>query len=290
MLVTGAAGMVGSYVPAVFGDWDLELTDVVDGYTRLDVREPGAVRAAVARARPDIVLHLAAATDVDRCQQEPDWAYANNAIGTQNVALACQAENVVPVLVSTAAVFPGTTPEPYTEFDEPDPANIYARSKLAGERIAASLLSRYYIVRASWMIGGGTRDKKFVGKIAQFVLEGRTPIRAVDDKVGSPIYARDFLAGIRRLVESGQYGLYHVVNVGTCSRYEIAVAVRDVLGRKDVEVLPVSSAEFPLPAPRGHEALRNLKLELLGFPPMRPWRDALAEYVSGELRAALDKK
>ena len=152
--MTGAGGMVGSYVGDVFKGWDLALSDIVEGFERVDVREPDGVRRAVKDARPDVVLHLAAATDVDRCQREADWAYHSNAIGTQNVALACQALDVPLVYVSTGSVFPGDKPEPYIEFDEPGPVNVYAHAKLAGERIVAALLRRYYIVRAGWMIGG----------------------------------------------------------------------------------------------------------------------------------------
>lgn len=287
LLVTGAGGMVGSYAPAVFADYELTLTDLVDGFTAVDVRDPAAVKEAVATVKPDTVLHLAAATDVDRCEQDSDWAYASNAIGTQNVALACQASEVPLVYVSTAGVFAGDKPEPYTEFDVPRPANVYGRSKLAGEQIVASLLQRYYIVRAGWMIGGGARDKKFVGKIARLIAEGRGPVRVVDDKVGSPTYARDFLAGIRRLLDTGYYGLYHMGNKGAGTRYEVALKVRDALGRPEVPIVPVSSAHFPLPAPRGRsEAMRNLKLELLGVH-MRDWEDAVQEYVAGELAPLL---
>ena len=275
--------MVGSYTGDVFAGYNLLLTDLIDGLKHLDVREPAAVRAAVADLKPDVVLHLAAATDVDRCEQEPDWAYHTNAIGTQNVALACQASNVPLVYVSTAAVFGGEKAEPYIEFDVPRPANVYGVSKLAGEQIVASLLQRYYIVRAGWMIGGGARDKKFVGKIARLIVETPGPLRVVDDKLGSPTYAKDLLAGIRRLMETGHYGLYHMVNSGRCTRYDVALKVREVLGRPEVAIVPVSSAHFPLPAPRGRsEALRNLKLELLGFH-ARPWEEALREYVSTEI-------
>ena len=288
MLVTGAAGMVGSYVPEVFSDYDLVLTDTLDGFTNLDVRDPTSVRKAVAETKPDVVLHLAAATDVDRCEQEPDWAYHTNALGTQNVALACQAFDVVMVYISTAGVFWGDKPEPYNEFDVPRPANVYGHSKLAGEHIVTSLLRRYYIVRAGWMIGGGGKDKKFVGKIANLIMEGKNPLKIVNDKVGSPTYGKDLLRGIHSLLQTGYYGLYHMVNKGTCSRYEIALEIRNILEQNDVELLPVSSAYFPLPAPRAHsEAMRNLKLELLGLDGMRPWQDALREYVSTELLPSL---
>ncbi len=289
ILVTGVGGMVGSYVSEVFRDDELLLTDVVDGFVHLDVRNTSAVMKTVADAKPDVVLHLAAATDVDRCEQEPDWAYHTNTIGTQNVALACQTHGTILVYISTAGVFWGDKPEPYIEFDTPNPANIYGRSKLAGEQIVSSLLHRYYIVRAGWMIGGGRKDKKFVGKIARLIFEGKNPIPVVNDKIGSPTYGRDLLVGIRRLLDTDYYGLYHMVNKGCCSRYDVALKIRDTLQRADVGIAPVTSACFPLPAPRARsEAMRNLKLELLGLDLMRPWEDALREYIANELLPALD--
>lgn len=287
VLVTGAGGMVGSYVPEIFAGETLLLTDIVEGFERLDVCDPTAVMKAVADAAPDLVLHLAAATDVDRCEQEPDLAYRTNAMGTQNVALACLAHDVPLVYLSTAGVFAGDKPEPYIEFDSPNPANTYGRSKLAGEEIVASLLRRYYIVRAGWMVGGGDRDKKFVGKITRLIRGGHTEIQAVDDKWGSPTYAKDLLGGIRRLVDTGFYSLYHMVNQGCCSRYEVALVIRDALQRPDVQVAPVSSDRFPLPAPRARsEAMRNFKLELLGLDGMRPWQEAVREYILTELAPA----
>jgi dTDP-4-dehydrorhamnose reductase len=279
LLVTGAGGMVGGYVREVFADAELLLTDIGEGLPRLDVRDPLAVRRAVADVLPDLVLHLAAATDVDRCEQEPELAQQSNALGTHNVALACQAEGTLLVYVSTGAGFSGDKPEPYVELDATGPVNLYAHSKLAGEEAVASLLQRYYIVRAGWMFGGGERDTKFVGKIAQLMLQGRPRIEAVDDKIGSPTYARDLLAAIRPLLDTEAYGVYHVANPEAASRYQMALAIREALGRPATVIEPVSSARFPLPAPRGRsEALRNLKLELLGMK-LRPWEEALHEYV-----------
>lgn len=287
VLVTGAAGAVGSYVSEVFEGYELVLTGL-SGPHALDVRDPEAVLRRVTEKRPDLVLHLAAATDVDRCEQEPDLAYAVNALGTQNVVLACRAAGAELVYVSTAGVFDGAKLDPYTEFDEPGPVNVYGRSKLAGERIVADLLDRHYIVRAGWMVGGGRKDAKFVGKIVELIERGEPRLRVVDDKVGSPTYAPDLLAGIRELVRTGYHGLYHMVNAGPASRYDVALAIRDVLGRAELEIEPVSSAYFPLPAPRARsEAMRNYKLELLGLDRMRPWREALGEYLNGELLPAL---
>jgi dTDP-4-dehydrorhamnose reductase len=284
MLVTGAAGTVGGYAPDVFSDWEVVQTDIVGDVARLDVTDPKAVLEAVTRVEPDVVLHLAAATDVDQCELDQDAAFRTNAIGTHNIALACRATDTLLVYISTAGVFSGDKPEPYTEFDDPSPANVYGHSKLAGERSVAGLVDRYYICRAGWMIGGGQRDKKFVGKIVRQMAEGTTHLRAVNDKVGSPTYAPDLLLGIKRLLPTGYYGLFHLVNEGAPSRYDIAVAVRELLGRNDVVVQPVSSAYFPLPAPRARsEAMRNYRLELLGLEPLRGWSDALEHYVHAEL-------
>ncbi len=285
ILVTGAAGVVGGYVSEVFGDHDLTLTDLVGDVERLDVADAVAVRSAVADASPEIVLHLAAATDVDRCEQEPDLAFRANTIGTQNVALACKEQSSILVYISTAGVFGGDKPEPYTEFDQPAPANVYGHSKFAGERIVETLLDRFYIMRAGWMVGGGPKDKKFVGKLVEILEGGETHLRAVDDKLGTPTFARDLATGIRSLLETGYFGLYHLVNGGgACTRYEVAVELCRILGRDDVTVDPVSSAYFPLPAPRARsEAMVNYKLQLLGLDRQRHWREALEAYVTQEL-------
>jgi len=289
ILVTGAAGAVGSYVPRVFADDELVLTDRRGDFRFLDVREAEAVRETVADVKPDLVLHLAAATDVDECERDHDYAFSNNAVGTQNVALACRDAGCELVYISTAGVFWGDNPDPYTEFDEPRPANVYGVSKLVGERIVMSLLDRYYIVRAGWMIGGGTLDKKFVGKIAEQIRGGATQLKAVDDKFGSPTYAPDLLRIIERLLASGRHGLYHGANAGTCSRYDVAVELRAILERPDVAIEPVSSAFFPLAAPRARsEAMRNYMLELHGLYQARSWQDALRGYVTSELVPALD--
>jgi dTDP-4-dehydrorhamnose reductase len=283
LFVTGAAGMVGSYVPDVFGEWDLVLTDVVDGFARVDVTDEDGVRGAIQRARPDVVLHLAAATDVDRCETEPEWARRTNAVATDIVARACADLGPTLVYVSTGSVFPGDKLEPYVENDEPGPVNVYARAKLAGERAVAARLSRYFIVRAGWMMGGGARDKKFVGMMTQFIAAGRTPLRAVADTSGTPTYARDLLGAIAALLTTGAYGVYHAGNEGACTRYDMALAIRDALGRPDIVVEPVASSAFPLPAPRPRsEAIQSLALQRLGLAP-RPWRAALEEYVTREL-------
>jgi dTDP-4-dehydrorhamnose reductase len=284
MLVTGAAGMLGSaLIPAlnkrghkVFAT-DLAPVDKID---LLDVRDNIQINTIIDKIKPEMVLHLAAETDVDRCELEPEHAFLTNTIGTQNVALACQKRNILMVYISTIGVFYGDQIEPYSEFDTPNPINIYGRSKLEGEKIVQNLLERYYIVRAGWMVGGGPkRDKKFIGKIIKQIKE-KNVLKAVNDKIGSPTYTVDFSKCLTDLIETGYYGLYHCTNKGYCSRFDVAKKIVEFMGRSDVTVEQVSSAYFPLPAMRARsEMSRNYKLELLGKDTMRNWEDALKEYI-----------
>jgi dTDP-4-dehydrorhamnose reductase len=278
-LVTGAKGMLGTALCEELSAQGNEVcaTDIQE----MDVREPKHVREVFSAFAPDLVFHLAALTDVDDCERGPDEAYRTNTVGTQNIALACQAADIPMVYISTISVFDGLKAEPYTEFDYPNPQSWYSRAKYEGEKLVESLLRRYYIARAGWMFGGGHQDKKFVGKIIE-LAQTRSELRVVDDKFGSPTYTLDFSRAIMRLSQTGWYGRYHFVNTGQpCSRYEFAQAILEAAGITTCRLIPVSSAHFPLPAPRPRmEAGRNLHAELLGLHLMRPWPEALREYVS----------
>jgi dTDP-4-dehydrorhamnose reductase len=269
--------MLGRDLCRVFGErHDVVATDVEE----MDVRDHALVLATVERSRPDIVVHLAGITDVDGCQRDPDLAYSVNALGTKNIALACQRANVTMVYVSTLAVFDGTKCEPYTEFDKPNPQSQYARSKYQGELVVRDFLDEYYVVRAGWLFGGGQKDKKFVGMIIDRART-RTELMVVNDKFGSPSYTRDLSSGILQLVETRQYGTYHMVNTGSASsRYEIAQKILKYAKIDTCRLIPCSSAHFPLAAPRPRmEAGQNFNLELMGLGLMRPWQDALREYI-----------
>ena len=285
VLVTGANGMLGTALHKELENnkfticaTDLNFNEAIKD---LDIRDLKEVLKTLENFKPDIVFHLAAETDVDKCEIEPEHAYLTNTLGTENVALACQKVNAVMVYISTAGVFDGNKIEPYTEFDTPNPINIYGKSKWEGEKIVSSLLSRYFIFRAGWMIGGGKKDKKFVGKIVNLLKE-KDEIPVVNDKIGTPTFTEDMAKGMLNLIETERYGLYHMTNKGTCSRYDIACEIVKIMGKKDVKIKPINSAAFPLPAPRSRsEAMVNLKLNLLGMNTMRTWQEALKEYLKG---------
>jgi dTDP-4-dehydrorhamnose reductase len=253
------------------------------GLERLDVRVAHDLRRCLNQAEPDIVFHLAAETDLETCERDPDGAFATNAIATKNVALACEVLGVPIVYISTAGVFDGTKEDPYTEFDSPNPINVYGKSKLAGERFVEMLSSRYFIVRAGWMIGGGNgKDHKFVAKILDQITAGATTIYAVTDKLGTPTYTHDFANCLGGVVASSRYGLYHMASVGRGSRYDVAAEILVNTGRSDIRLEAVQSdyfaRDFPAPRPRS-EMMRNMVLELEGANTMRPWREALRAYL-----------
>ncbi|MBU0683199.1 MAG: dTDP-4-dehydrorhamnose reductase [Candidatus Omnitrophica bacterium] len=275
ILVTGALGMVGSYVKETFNDEEIVLTDLPE----MDVCQKELVFRLVHKYKPKLILHLAAETDVDKCEGDPDHAFRTNTMGVQNIALACQSIGAEMVYISTGGVFNGKLGQIHTEFDLPNPLNVYSKAKYEGERIVMGLLNKYYIFRAGWMIGGGAqKDKKFVGKILE-LCKTRKELEIVNDKFGSPTFAKDFVRGIKKIIKTGDYGLYHLVNSGACTRYDIALEIIKLLKLK-VKINPVSSDRFPLPAPRAEsEAMRNYKLDLLGINPMPGWKEGLAEYL-----------
>ncbi len=277
VLVTGANGMLGRDLCSIFEQkHEVVATDVDE----MDVRDYALVFQTMNEVSPDLVVHLAGITDVDRCEKEPDLAYSVNALGTRNVALACQRLQATMVYVSTLAVFDGTKCEPYTEFDKPNPQSQYARAKYQGEAVVRDFLDSYYIVRAGWLFGGGKEDKKFVGRIIE-LARTRSELMVVNDKFGSPSYTKDLSSGIMQLVETGQYGTYHMVNPGPASsRYEIAEKIIEYAKIGNCRLIPCSSAYFPLAAPRPRmEAGHNYNLDLMGLRLMRPWQDALKEYI-----------
>jgi len=296
VLVTGASGMLGSgLVPALAGvGHEVVATDIagvgirpwahdVPPVEQLDVRDRLAIDAAMDAVTPDLVVHLAAETDLETCEADTDHAYATNAIGTKHVATAAARRGLPLVYISTAGVFDGRKEEPYDEFDTPAPINVYGHSKLLGEEYVRWLCPQSFIVRAGWMVGGGPKDHKFVAKIIRQLREGRTELHAVIDKRGTPTYVPDFSRCLTALIDSGSYGLYHMACEGEGTRYDVARLIIDVLGYRDrVSLEPVRSsffqAEYPAPRPPS-EIMRNRALDLQQANLMRPWRVALTEYL-----------
>lgn len=291
VLITGSAGMLGSAVYPAFVDagHDTVATDLAPREIRglpmdqLDVRDYDAVKRAVDEAHPDLILHLAAETDLEVSERDADHAYTTNTLGTHNVALACSHANSKLVYISTAGVFDGRkVGGPYTEFDEPHPVNVYGKTKYEGEVIVLRFVPQSFIVRAGWMVGGEEHDHKFVAKVVDQLRNGAKTIRAVTDKLGTPTYTHDFAMNLLDLVETPFYGRYHMACLGEGSRYDVAREIVTFYGRDEVEVVPVTSEAFAVeyPAPRPpSEMMRNYMLDLRHMNRMRPWQTALRDYL-----------
>ncbi len=280
VMITGAGGMLGQTLTENFAireGWLLQ------PYTHamLDVGDYTAVQAALASFNPHLLIHLAAYTDVEKAEKEPDSVYRTNYLGTWYICQACSMLDITMVYLSSDLVFDGRKGLPYVETDQTGPLNIYGRSKLAGEELVRNLVRRHYIIRAGWMFGDSKKDHKFVGKVLEQAFTGKT-LHVVMDRIGSPIYTNDLAKKIREIISDGlPWGTYHVVNKGLCSRQEFAVSILRYAGINDLPVIPVDTSYFPSGAPRPiNSALCNYALELMGRNNMRPWQDALQEYVA----------
>lgn len=276
VIVTGYKGQLGRQLVRAFEGHEILGVDVPEH----DITAyPNIVETVISFA-PQLVVHGAAYTNVDGCTREPDLAFRVNALGTQNLAIACQRLSCPMVYISTNEVFDGAAEQPYLETDHTCPINAYGRSKEAGENYVRALLDRYYIVRIAWLFSPGSSN--FPGKILDLAREGRA-LSVVTDEVSSPTYAPDLAGAVRRLTESERYGIYHLVNEGFCSRYEFARAILDGAGLESVPVSPILLKDFVRAStPPPYAPLRNFAAaEALGIR-LRPWQDALADYLSRE--------
>ncbi len=293
ILFTGTTGMVGHYIDAC--QWPMEVLKT----TRADfeITDLDAINRYSEAHAPEIamIIHLAAETDVDRCELDPAHAYRVNTIGTQNMVYQAMKLDVPFVFTCTVGIYGGDdAPGPFHENSSPNPANIYGASKLYAEQFVKTHLTRYFIVRPGWMMGGVSKDKKFVAKIIRQLLAGKREIFATEENVGSPTYAKELLEHISRLIQTTWWGVYNCTNTGRMSRYEVAKVIVDAID-PTIRVTTVKADYFKLPARRAlSEYADNQMLRLRGLDRMTSVQDALSAYLeeikqSGFVNAILPK-
>ena len=275
VLVTGGGGQLGLELAELLPGRGHEAT--VLSRHELDIADVVGVEEALVGYAPEVVVNAAAFTNVDLCETETGAAYAANALGPANLARACERVGASILHVSTNYVFDGGQERPYEPFDAARPVSAYGRTKLAGEELVMRLTNRWTVVRTAGVYG---RGRNFVRTMLRVAAE-RDVLKVKDDEFVSPTYARDLAGGIIQIIEAREYGLYHLTNAGSCSWYEFT---REIFRLKGVEteLVPIPTSEYPLPAARP----ANGVLSSVGSPVLRPWREALADYLEREAATA----
>lgn len=273
VLIIGSEGMLGHDLVNVLGVENEISTTTID---TLDITDIHKTIETVKEINPDVVVHAAAFTDVDLSESKPDLAYKVNTIGTRNVAVACKEADSALVYISTDYVFDGTKGNPYYEYDQTNPLSVYGKTKYLGEVYIRDVLNKFYIVRTSWLYG--FHGPNFVTTMLN-LTKNNNVISVVNDQIGSPTYTVDLSKAIAQLIKKPAYGIYHITNSDYCSWYEYAREIFEIAG-SDVEVKPVSTEEFPRPAPRPkYSVLKNYNWKMEGFPEIRSYKDALKDYM-----------
>ncbi|GIP35112.1 dTDP-4-dehydrorhamnose reductase [Paenibacillus sp. J2TS4] len=273
VIVTGAQGQLGKDLCNIL---DKQFKIYGLGRLELDVTVQEQCEKVISLIKPDVIIHSAAFTDVDRAEVEETKAYLVNAYGSRNIAVAAEKIGAKVCYISTDYVFDGNSTKPYREFDNTNPICIYGKSKRAGELFIQTFSSKYFIVRTSWVYG--MNGNNFVKSILKQALS-KQHLKVVNDQTGSPTYTIDLSKFIAELILSEKYGIYHVSNSGACSWFDFAQVILQELGI-DVGIDPCTSKEFTREAPRPtFSVLEPLAIRANGFKELRHWRVALSEFI-----------
>ncbi len=270
VLITGGTGLLGK----ILSEKLKPQFDVIPLGDELHLEEDG-VKERLSAYSPDYVIHLAAYTDVDGCEEHQNLAFRVNVLGTRYVVEWAQSQNIPVLYMSTDYVFNGEKMSPYFEYDSPDPINFYGRTKFIGEEFVKNYLQKFIIVRSSGLYGKG--GKNFVNTILR-IAEQRGKIWVVDDQVISPTYNLDLADGIVKILEGNGMGIYHIAGKGAVSWYEFAREIIDISGI-DANVIPISTEESKRKAKRPPYSSLETTIFETEFVRLRGWKEALMSYL-----------
>lgn len=276
VLVTGSTGQLGYDVCRLLKSFEIPYHGISS--RDVDITDKQGVSDCFETYRPDVVIHCAAYTAVDDAEKDEEQCFLVNSVGTEQIARACAEWQAKMLYVSTDYVFRGTGEEPYETSASTDPVNVYGRSKVAGEQAVQKWLSRYYIVRTSWMFG--VNGKNFIDSILKKSEQNPdADIRVVKDQVGSPTYTQDLARFVIDLIRTERYGIYHVTNEGFCTWAELAAEALRLAGRTN-RIIPVTSQEYVAPAPRPQNSrLSKKSLKEQGFSLLPDWKSSVRKYI-----------
>lgn len=271
--VTGSNGQVGTAIQEVLNPLEAELlnTDMEE----LDITEIDEVLSFAEINRPDVIINCAAITNVMVCEDNKELAYKVNALGARNLSIAARKIGAKLVQMSTDDVFDGVKNEPYNEFDDANPNTIYGRSKLAGENYVKEFTEKHFIIRSNWIYGKG---RNFVNDLLERVKTQDT-LSIASDQFGSPTWANDVAKLILELIQTNEYGTYHVTAKGVCSRYEFAKEILRLSGQH-ANVIPVPTKDAEISSVRpAYAVLDNFILRILQMNSLPDWKDSLEEFM-----------
>ncbi len=247
VLVTGASGQLGQALQHVAVNHpDIEFHFVSS--SELDITDKVSVASCFRKRKPDACINAAAYTAVDKAESEPEKAFAVNVTGVKNLAEVCKEHNVLMLHISTDFVFDGTKREPYTEDDIPNPQSVYGKTKLQGEQEIQAVLTKYYIVRTSWVYSQfGNNFMKTMIRLGQ----ERDSLNVVNDQTGTPTNAVDLAEAIISILKSDKeaFGIYNYSNEGSCSWYDFAKKIFEV-NKITIDLQPIATSAYPTPAKR----------------------------------------
>lgn len=278
VLVTGANGQLGYDVVRELQKQNIECY----GATRkdFDLVDFEATEKFIVDYRPDIVMHCAAYTAVDKAEDEQGLCYLVNASATENIAAICKKINAKMLYISTDYVFDGTKDGFYEVDDTPNPINVYGKTKLLGEQAVQRILDKYFIVRISWVFG--EHGNNFVKTMLKLGKE-RKEINVVADQYGSPTYTADLAPLLIEMIKTDKYGIYHATNEGVCSWAEFAEEIFKI-AKLDVKVNHITTAEYATRAKRPmNSRLSKNSLQINGVKLLNNWQNALKNFLKSSL-------
>ena len=279
-LITGAGGQLADTFTKVLKDNQRGV--IAKDIDSLDITDKKALIQVLDKGKPDVLINCAAYTFVDEAEKRPDIAYAVNADAVKNMAQLCRERNIFFIHFGTDYVFDGEKKSPYSEQDEPNPVNVYGKSKWQGEEaLLDSGLENFLILRLSWVFGPG--QSNFFHKLEQWSKNNDT-LKIVDDEISVPTYTEDVVSVTLKALAANLTGLYHLVNSGQCSRYDLAKYYFECKGEKK-SILPTSSESFSLPAKRPlYSVLAKKKNEKALNIKIPTWQDAVKRFIEKEGR------
>ncbi|MCD6535661.1 MAG: dTDP-4-dehydrorhamnose reductase [Thaumarchaeota archaeon] len=279
VLVTGAAGLLGSDVSKVFKKRGYEVIEIKDE-NDLDLRDADLTVDYISRCDPEVVIHCAGTHDIDFVETHPEQAYENIVSSTRNIVEACKELGCVLLYPGSDYIFDGEKSSPYKEADEPRPVNIYGKAKLSSEKAIMSSLKEYFIIRLPILFGsGGSKEANIIYKTYSLITSGKE-VKVPSDQVSSCGYTVDVAEAFTRVLDSRSFGIYHLANGGSCSRYELYKEIASQLSLPAEKVVPCQSAELKRPAKRPKYTVLDTSLAEKTFGiRLRSWKKALEECV-----------